>query len=360
MKSFPLRSDLVSLSITETGGQLSDVCFTLEGGRRVSPMHVAPWANEPLPADTPPIIRVLRGDFFCAPFGASDMLPDMPFVHGLPAGGTWRLTSEEPGTIETVLDGTVMGATVAKSVEFRAGETVVYQRHTMSGGSGRIPVGHHAMLHAEHELQLAFSPWTMALTTPEPDETPPQGRSLLRNNQTVADLHRAERMDGGTVDLTRFPSPEGFEAIWMVVADRKPAFAWTAATCAEGGWVWFGLKNPRVLPQTLVWFSNGGRDYAPWNGRHRNAIGLEEICGYFHLGHAASIADNPVVASGSPTAITLTPDAPTVVSYMFGLAAVPSDFGAVRDIVGAAGGVTLIDTNGRTVFAACDLNFITA
>ena len=67
------------------------------------------------------------------------------------------------------------------------------------------------------------------------------------------------------------------------------------------------LKDPRVLPQTVVWMSNGGRDYAPWNGRHRRAIGLEEICGYFHLGHAASLADNPVAAAGSPTAVTLDP-----------------------------------------------------
>ncbi len=274
MKSFPLRSDLVSLAITETGGQLSDVSFTLEGGRRVSPMHVAPWAEEQLPADTPPIIRVLRGDFFCAPFGSSDLLAEMPFVHGLPASGTWRVTSTGTRSIDAVLDGKVMGATVTKHVELRAGETVVYQRHTMSGGSGRIPVGHHAMLRADHELQLAFSPWTQALTTPEPDEAPPHGRSLLKNNQNIVDLHRALRMDGGTVDLTRFPSPEGYETIWMLVADHAPPFAWTAATCAEDGWVWFALKNQRILPQTLVWFSNGGRDYAPWNGqaspRHRS------------------------------------------------------------------------------------------
>jgi hypothetical protein len=359
MKSFPLRSDLVSLAITQTGGQLSDVSFTLEDGRRVSPMHVAPWADEELPADTPPIIRVLRGDFFCAPFGSSDLLPEMPFVHGLPAGGTWRVTNAGAGSIDAVLDGKVMGATVTKHVELRVGEAVVYQRHTMSGGSGRVPIGHHAMLRADHELQLAFSPWTLALTTPEPDETPPHGRPLLMNNQVIVDLHRAIRMDGGTIDLTTFPSPEGYETIWMLVAERIPPFAWTAATCAEEGWVWFALKDQRILPQTLVWFSNGGRDYGPWNGRHRRAIGLEEICGYFHLGHAASTADNPVAASESPTAVMLKPDAPLDVSYMFGMAGVPPGFGAVGDIVRAPGGVTLIDAGGREVFAACDLSFVT-
>jgi hypothetical protein len=321
-------------------------------------MHTAPWAAEQLPEDTPPIIRVLRGDFFCAPFGSSDLLADMPFVHGLPASGRWQVTNTAANSVDAVLEGKVMGATVTKHVELRAGENVVYQRHTMIGGSGRIPIGHHAMLRAEYELLLAFSPWTMALTTPEPDETPPDGRPLLKNNQSIANLRQAMRMDGGTVDLTRFPCPDGYETIWMLVADRTTPFAWTAATCVEDGWVWFALKDQRVLPQTLVWFSNGGRDYAPWNGRHRRAIGLEEICGYFHLGHAASIADNPVAASGSPTAVQMTPDAPLDVSYMFGLAAVPPGFGAVRDIVPAPSGIKLIDVAGQEIFAACDLSFV--
>ena len=359
MKSFPLRSDLVSLAITETGGQLSDVTFTLAGGRRVRPMHVAPWADEKLPEDIPPILRVLRGDFFCAPFGSSDLLDEAPWVHGLPANGTWRVTGTAPGAIDAVLDGTVMGATVNKHVELRPGEAVVYQRHTLTGGSGLVPIGHHAMLRAEHPLQLGFSPWTLALTPPEPVEVPPHGRPLLENGQIIADLRRAKRADGGSADLTVFPTADGYEALCMLVADRTPPFGWTAATCSEEGWVWFALKDQRVLPQTLLWLSNGGRDYAPWNGRHRLAIGLEEICGYFHLGHAASMAPNPVAAMGSATAVALTPDAPLRVSYIFGLISAPPGFGAVTDIVGAARGVTLIGAGGREVFAACDLPFVT-
>lgn len=358
MKSLPVRSDRVSLALTETGGHLSDVTFTFEDGRQVRPMHTAPWADERLAGDTPPMLKTLRGDFFCAPFGLSDLLPEMPLVHGLPANGAWRLTGSSPGSVDAVLDGRVLGATISKRVELRNGESVVYQRHTLSGGSGRLPVGHHAMIHADHPLLLSFAPWTMALSTPRPDEVAPLGRSLLEAGQIMSNLRRARRADRGTVDLTQFPSPEGFEAIWMLVADRTPPFAWTAATSAAGGWVWFSLKNPRLLPQTLVWFSNGGRDYAPWNGRHRNAIGLEEICGYFHLGHAASIASNPVAAAGSPTAVSLRPGTPTIVSYLFGLAPIPPGFGAVAEIVAARGGVEIVDTEGRCVFASCEPSFV--
>ena len=94
MRMFRLGSDRVSLAVTETGGQLSDVVFALGDERRVSPMHVSPWEHETFAEDIPPMLRMLRGDFFCAPFGSSDVLPHETRVHGLTANGTWRLRKE--------------------------------------------------------------------------------------------------------------------------------------------------------------------------------------------------------------------------------------------------------------------------
>ena len=119
------------------------------------------------------------------------------------------------------------------------------------------------------------------------------------------------------------------------------------------------FQEKAAIDDGVLWMSDGGRDYAPWNGRHRKAIGLEEICGYFHLGHNASIADNPIAAAGSPTSATLKPGGSLEVAYMFGVTAVPPGFGAVRDIVSDSGGVRLTDADGNEVFAACDVSFIT-
>ena len=358
-KLFPLASNRTSLAVTETGGHLSDVTFSLPGGRKISPMHIAPWIGETMPADAPALLGVLRGDFFCAPFGGSDVIAGETRVHGLPASGTWRLTNTGPAALDAVLDGDVMGAKLTKHVEVRPGEAMVYQRHTFAGGSGRLPIGHHAMLRANSPLQLAFSPWTKALTHPEPVEVPPHGRMLLANNQTISDLKQAKCVDGGTVDLTVYPTPDGYETIWMLIADQTQPFAWTAATAAEEGWVWFALKDPRILPQTLLWHSNGGRDYPPWNGRHKRVIGLEEICGYFHVSHKEAIGNNPVAAAGSPTAIELHPGRDFTVCYVFGLAEMPPGFGAVTNIVEAPGGVKLLDAGGQETFAACDVSFVT-
>ena len=357
MKTFPLRSDLTSLALTETGAHLSDVTFTLPGGRKVSPTHTAPWADEPMPDDTPPMLRVLRGDFLCAPFGDSDVIPTETRPHGGTANGTWRLDRQTATGLEATLEGDVMGASVSLHLELRPGENMVYQRHSFTGGKGRLPIGHHAMLRADQPLELGFAPWTWAGTPPEPIEVPPAGRSVLAYPQEIADLRVVRRTGGGTADITHYPFDDGHEDVLMLVADRAAPFAWTAATCAEAGWVWFALKNPRELPATTLWLSNGGRTYAPWSSRHRRVIGLEEICGYFHLGHAASIGDNPLAARGTPTAITL--GAPLSISYAFGLAPVPSGFGAVATIVPAEHSIRLIDGAGRQAVAACDLSFIT-
>ena len=358
MKTFAIAADLVSLAVTETGGHLADVAFTLGDGRRVSPMHTAPWYDEDLPTDLPPILRVLRGDFFCAPFGASDVIPGQTLSHGATANGTWRVEKQTTGTLDAVLAEDVMGATVSKHIELRRGHAVVYQRHTFAGGLGRLPVGHHAMLNARHPLQLGFAPWIWAGTPPDPIEVPPAGRSILAYPQTIANPTAARTMDGGWIDLTRYPGPDGYEDLWMLVADGARPFSWTAATCADDGWVWFGLKNPRVLPATAIWMSNGGRTYAPWSGRHRHIIGLEEVCSYLHLGHAASIADNPFSARGIPTAVTLGGAEPLVIPYAFGLAAAPRDFGAVIDVHAEHDGIVLIDKAGHSVSAAVDLSFL--
>jgi hypothetical protein len=270
-------------------------------------MHTAPWYEEAMPPDTPPMLRMLRGDFFCAPFGPNDGPGGGP-QHGLPASNEWHLTAEGEGFVELVLDVEVMGAKIVKRVEVRPGETVVYQRHVLAGGSGRLPVGQHAMLRAGSPLHLGFAPHVFAGTPPTPLETPPEGRSILAYPQALSDLRAARRMDGGTTDLTCYPAEDGHEDLWMLASEPSLAFGWTAATCPADGWVWFGLKDTRTLPETIVWESNGGRSYPPFSSRHRGVIGLEEVCSYFHLGLTASTAPNPVSDLGIPTAVTLAPD----------------------------------------------------
>ena len=123
----------------------------------------------------------------------------------------------------------------------------------------------------------------------------------------------------------------------MLVSRRGAKFAWTGVTFAKERFVWFALKDPRVLRSTLMWMSNGGRHYPPWSGRHVNTLGLEEITGYFHYGIAHSAADNEIARGGDPTCVQLDPEKPLVVNYIMAVAAVPARFDRVRSIVAKPG-----------------------
>ena len=76
----------------------------------------------------------------------------------------------------------------------------------------------------------------------------------------------------------------------MVVSDAALPLAWTAVAFPRERFVWFALKDPKVLGGTVLWMSNRGRHYPPWSSRHLNVMGLEEVTANFHLGLAASAA----------------------------------------------------------------------
>jgi hypothetical protein len=359
MNRWILQGDRVQVGVTEEAGHLDPVRFVTDTGE-FQPMHVAPWADEHLGPDVPPVLRVLRGDFLCAPFGPSDVLPDETRVHGATANGRWVRGSADIHHLEAVLEPTVMGARIRKIVRIHPHQAVVYQEHIFEGGSGSLPVGHHAMLRAPEPLYLGFSRWIWAGTAPEPLEPDPKvGRSLLAYPQEITDLSRVRLAAGGTADLSRYPTLEAHDDLVMLVADPKLPFAWSAATAPHAGWVWFALKSPRTLASTILWMSNGGRQSPPWSGRHTHVLGIEEVTTYFNLGHRASATPNPVSKRGIPTAITLQPRGCVSLRYAFGLAAAPPGFTRVRAIDPAGDGVDLVDEGGRRVHAAIDVAFIT-
>ncbi len=87
--AFCLQNDNVELAVTESGGHLAPVTFTLDGGRQIQPFSIAPWWNEN--TAEAPLLQVLRGDFFCMPFGANNDLyeGERYLPHGETANCPW-------------------------------------------------------------------------------------------------------------------------------------------------------------------------------------------------------------------------------------------------------------------------------
>ncbi|MSU71917.1 MAG: hypothetical protein EXS43_06190 [Opitutus sp.] len=365
--SWSFRSSHVHVNLTQLGGHLGPVKFRV-GRKIIAPFSVAPWAGEKLAPGTPDIIRVLRGDFFCAPFGgnATPWRGEQHPVHGESANGRWRLETREKAddrvTLHASLGQKIRRGRVDKYVMLIKGHSAVYQRHVLSGSSGPMNVGHHAMLkfpEAPGSGIISTSAFLRAQVFPGAFENPDQrGYQSLKPAASFRSLSRVPLLNGGTTDLSRYPGRKGFEDLVMLTADPKLPFAWTAVTFPKERHVWFALRDPRQLRHTILWISNGGRHYPPWSSRHTAVMGLEEVTAYFHCGLAESVKPNPLNRKGIPTALALHPKRPTMISYIMGVAAIPAGFDRVARIQAARNGVELISSSGRRVSCSIDLAWL--
>ena len=365
--SWSFRSSHVHASLTRLGGHLAPVSFRV-GHTMVAPLSVAPWAEENLAPDALPLLRALRGDFFCAPFGgnATPWRGEKHPVHGEAAGAMWRLRSFEKSdarrTLHASIDTTIRRGHVDKFVTLIEGHAAVYQRHVLSGARGPMCVGHHAMLKfpdAPGSGVISTSPFVRGQVFPEAFESPEnRGYQSLKPGATFRALDRVPLLGGGTTDLTRYPARKGFEDLVMLTADAKLPLAWTAVTFPRGRHVWFALRDPRVLRHTIFWISNGGRHYPPWNGRHTAVLGIEDVTSYFHYGLAESARANPLSRRGIPTTLTLHSRKPTAINYIMAVAEIPAGFDRVAAIRAAPGGVELVAASGKRVPCALDLEFL--
>ena len=361
-------SNRVKAFLTRTGGHLAPVVFKL-GRKSVQPFSITPWGKEKLPADLPVMLRVARGDFFCAPFGgnATPYRGERHPAHGETANRDWKLESLYHAGGTTILHTSMKTRTrrgrVDKRLILHDGHTAVYSEHLLSGMSGPMTIGTHPMLLFPDQPgsgTITTSAFKRGFVVPSAWEKPEaKGYSLLKLGAPFSSLERVPAAAGGTIDLTRYPARRGFEEWVEVISDARRPFAWSAVTLPGEGYVFFQIKNPRVLRETVLWFSNGGRHYPPWNGRHINVVGVEEVTSFFHLGLAESAKPNLLTRAGGPTAVQLRPDRPLRVAHILALAAIPRGFDAVKSIVPAKGGVTLVSRSGRKVFAPLDLDFVT-
>ena len=369
--SWRLASSAVEAFVTELGGHLGPVTFG-RGGRRLAPFHTAPWAEEPVDPGLPAILRVLRGDFFCMPFGGNET----PFrgerhpVHGETANARWKLESlERRGDrvgLHLSLRTRVRKGRVDKRIIIAGSHDAVYCEHVISGMSGPMCLGHHAMLRFPDRPGsgvLSMSPFVFGQVCPLRLEDPEQrGYSTLRPGARFERLEEVEMVTGETTDLMRYPARRGFEDLVMVMADPDLPFAWSAVTFPKERFAWFALKDPRVLTGTTLWISNGGRHYPPWSGRHVNVLGIEEVTSYFHYGLAESARPNPLSRQGLPTCFLLDARKPLAVRYILGVVPIPAGFDRVADVRPLPGGlgIELLSASRKSARAMVDPDFLQA
>jgi hypothetical protein len=180
---------------------------------------------------------------------------------------------------------------------------------------------------------------------------------MLAAGAPFASLKRVRAGDGSVVDVSRYPARRGYTDLVMVSA-ATVRMAWTALAVPSEGYVWFALRDPGVLASTVMWFSNGGRSYAPWSDRHVNVVGLEDVTAYYDYGLAESARPNALSRRGVATHLVMRRNRPLVVRYVTVVAPIPRGFDEVRAIRRARGGVVLTSVSGRRVTVPLDVGFI--
>jgi len=314
----------VRLALDPYIGNLRDLGFA-DGDRWLSPLHSAPWLHEDAVQEDPslaPVERKLSGDFLCAPFGPSDDAP----IHGLSANSAWNtvelVQSERATLARLVLARKVRGAVLEKQLLLQNGVPLLCQSHIITGGSGALPVAHHPMLKPGPDARLSFSPKQLVLTGGVPLEA---GRNWLSYPAQSDDPGHFPTVDGDS-DLHYYPARTGHEDFVTLVEAPGRRLGWTAVTRRDD--IVFILKDPAVLPVTMLWYSNGGRDHSPWNGRHRGVLGIEDGCAP-GSGHGEG---DILRARGVATHLDLAPGRRHLIRHVIGAVPRPKGWSRVIDI----------------------------
>lgn len=343
----------VSFDFDRQGGMIKNFTITSQTNTEIKPLHTAPWALDPVEVfdDISLVEQKLSGDFFCAPFGGGGDTP----IHGHTANGHWSpLPLTDDGASDDAISAAyqlrekVNGAVVTKRFELHSGDPLLYQRHQFQGGEGHLPIGHHAMICVPGGASLSFSEKQFAATpaqAPEPEAS--RGTSLLKYPQKIDGFGPLETRSGEPVDISNYPIAENHEDLVIMADPPSARLGWTTALAQRDGFLFFSIKDATLLPETLLWMSNGGRSYAPWLSRHRYVLGIEEVSTSCHSnGSLASAAERSPY--GLLQGLTLSTDCVATINYAFGAIEPPSGWTKISDIQINADHLVLEDVSGDT------------
>ena len=331
-----LAWDRGRLDIQALGGMMGPVEVILDDGRAIRPFMVAPWSDhsrEDWEATEAPLLKRLRGDWVCLPFGLpgkprtdldarwlvgldANLEPPDPAQHGTCSNAPWRLEQAEPRALS-----------MSFTPDARLPISRIERRYVVADGKPDIRVETRVVARASCELQwgvhptfrlpetpgtfeIAFGGKVKVLTYPGVFE---KGVSRVAHAQVCDSLEAVPMLDGGTQSFASLPLPFDDEELILVAGHNGEARLTNRAEGYRVVMEW----DPDVFPGVLLWVSNRGRRFPPWNGRFLG-LGVEPVCAPFDLGYAHAVnPKSPMRALGVPTATRFSPERDLVTGYRF-------------------------------------------
>ena len=366
--SFTISNRNIELSVTRQGGQMAPVVFYKDSENPVKPYFISPWQTEPEEPEEPNL-KPLRGDFFCMPCGLPKAFREEGFmVHGETATGNWQFEdfSNEDGlqTLALRMNTNLRKGSVRKTLSIREGSNAIYIRHELSGYQGSFSFGHHAILAVPKEngsLIYSSSPFQFGYTQPRnPSEFGNNGEYFfLDSGKKFSSLKKVPTIwkEQPEIDCTDYPTAAGFGGLVQFYNNQNSTPAWSAAYFPKENYVWFALKDARILPATVLWIENKSRHGHPWNGR-TCCLGIEDNCvaigdDEFNLGLRQDLERNSICFEHC-----LEPEQVVRVSHIQGVQRVPDDFGQIENIIFNENSITLVSQSGKMTEADVEWKFI--
>ncbi len=309
------------------GGMLGPVSFTLSDGRTIQPFAIAPWAQDDTPEHSalPGIMRRLRGEWPCVPFGAPSPPNELPenwqgapqnaideHFHGYSSHHHWDVA--ELGDDYVVLSIDYPDAypirKLRRKICGRQGEPAIdceltiETRADMTTSIALHPVFKLADRAGHCDIEADFQTGRVL-----PFDLEPEISQLLPD----AEFASLDQVPSKTGHLSLQKLPLAFDTEELVQLCH--AKGWAKLTNRSENYQVSLQYDKEHFPNLLLWISNRGRKAYPWNGGF-TALGVEPVNGAFDLGPAVSAwQDNPLAKSGVTTTLKLAANATFTTRY---------------------------------------------
>lgn len=313
------------LSLQRRGGMLGPLTFIVAGDRQVSPLYLAPWAAQESRPALPEVLKSLRGEWPCVPFGSYRPKEGFPadwaavigsnqgekYQHGFSSNVDWHWSKITPVEIELTCrypEESDIEELIRRVVPVPDCPAVDLELVIKTRRRTRLPVGlHFTFCKPQTGAMLRPGMFRDAWTSPGP---PYESIQAFAPNCRFHDLQRVPARGGGHLDATRFPlAVEAEDLIQLNGVNGRFDLDLQGVHCRVTlEW------NPEHFPSVLLWISNRGLRTPPWNGQHV-ALGIEPVCSAFGLGLEATRNDNPLSRTGVDTAIDFEPGMPFRTRY---------------------------------------------
>ena len=309
-----------AFTVVRAGAMCAPADFLLPDGRLIQPFAIAEWHDDGTESfrDLPPLLKRLRGDWACVPFGMPQTRTDLPLewapegtaglatgstFHGPGANEEWSVAESDASSVTLTLDYPA-DHPIQRIVRRISGDPsaarINFELEVLPRADCNLPVGVHPVMRLPQTpgaAKLTVEGATGVFTYPVDAEP---GVSQLPHGMRFAALQTAYWSDGSPVDLSRHPLPRKTEEIVLVAGVTGRAHL----DNEEEGWRVTVSWDPAAFGACNLWISNGGRGLYPWNHRFRG-LGIEPVSAPFDLGvEVANRGGTPLAQAGVPLTVS--------------------------------------------------------